>query len=169
MTMIAKGKHEALAIQWSQVTAHEKSGNEEIRVLFEIVGDEDNGKTITWYGYFTDKTAERTVESLRYMGWAGQNILDIQGLDKNKVQLVIEHDDYSGQPKAKVAWVNRLVSVYMGTPMDEVKKKAFADRMKGLVLASKQSGGSSPNTNKGSGADFPHGANAPKDDIDLGL
>lgn len=158
--MISQGKHEALAIEWSQVTQNEKSGREEMRVLFELCGGEHNGETITWYGYFTEKTAERTLESLRYMGWAGTDITDIQGLDQKRVQLVIEHDDYNGKTRTKVAWVNRVNAVFMGTPMDDAKKKAFAARMKGLVLASKQSA-SSPN-DRGSGTEFAHGANAPK-------
>jgi hypothetical protein len=170
--MIAAGKYEAIAIQSSQVTQNEKSGKEEIRVLFQLDPAEDGkgGETITWYGYFTEKTAERTLESLRYMGWAGDDVTDIQGLDKNKVQLVIEHDEYQGKTKAKVAWVNRLQAVYMGTPMGGDAKASFAKRMKGLVIASKQAASSSPNASKGGAGqgndDFPHGHNE-KPKVDL--
>jgi hypothetical protein len=168
--MLAEGKYRARAVEWSQVTENERTGNEEIRTLFQITEEgPDSGSNITWRGYFTEGTAERTIESLRYMGWTGNDITDIQGLDANEVQLVIKHEEYEGKPQAKVAWVNRLAQVYMGQPMSADKKKAFAARMKGLVVASAQGTRSSPNPTAPAtgqsdampGADFPFGANAP--------
>jgi hypothetical protein len=169
--MLAEGKYRARAVEWSQVTAHEKTGNEEIRVLFEIADGDAKGQTITWRGYFTEGTAERSIESLRFMGWASDDITDVQGLDTNEVQLVIKHELFEGKVQVKVAWVNRANNFYMGTPMDDGKKQAFAARMKGLVLATKGAAGagptprSSPNPPaRGAAADpggFPFGANAP--------
>ena len=170
--MLAEGKYTARAIEWSQVTQHEETGNEEIRVLFGLEG----GQTITWRGYFTEKTAERTIESLRYMGWQGDDITNVDGLDANEVQLVIKHEEYQGKTQVKVAWVNRLSGVFVGTPMDASRKQAFAQRMKGLVLATKGAAGAAPTrapggpkpatTNGpagggGAAGDFPFGANAP--------
>lgn len=160
--MLAEGKYKARAIEWSQVTQHEKTGNEEIRVLFGIEGGDASGQTITWRGYFTEATAERSIESLRYMGWTGDDITDIQGLDANEVQLVIKHEQYEGKTQVKVAWVNRAQSVYVGTPLDASKKQAFAQRMKGLVLATKGTAGSNPTRQAaGSGDSFPYGHNQP--------
>ena len=42
--MLAEGKYKARAIEWSQVTPHEKTGNEEIRVMFGVT---DSAETIT--------------------------------------------------------------------------------------------------------------------------
>lgn len=160
--MIAEGKHEALAIQWSQVTEHEKTGNEEIRVMFEVCGGESNGERATWRGYFTEKTAERTLESLRYMGWDGDDVTNIQGLDNNKVQIVVEHELWDGKVQVKIQWVNRLFAVHQGTPMGQSKKAEFSKRMKELVLASKVSVTKSAAKHD----DFPHGHNE-KPKVDL--
>lgn len=172
--MLAKGKYRARAIEWSQVTEHEKTGNEEIRVLFGVPDEEgeETGRTITWRGYFTEGTAERTVESLRYMGWTGDDITNVQGLDANEVQIVVEHEEYQGKTQVRVAWVNRLQGVYAGQPMSAEKKMAFSQRMKGLVMATKPgpgaarqpaagAGSTRQGAPAGSGADFPFGENAP--------
>jgi hypothetical protein len=160
--MLAEGKYRARAVEWSQVTQHEKTGNEEIRALFEIADGELKGQTITWRGYFTEGTAERTVESLRYMGWAGDDITDIQGLSANEVQIVIKHEEWEGKMQAKVAWVNRANNVYMGTPMDAARKTAFANRMKGLVVSSKQNLAKAPVDRNGEApGDFNFGHNVP--------
>lgn len=177
--MLAKGKYRARAIEWSQVTEHAKTGTEEIRVLFQVTDEgEFNGHHITWRGYFSEQTAERTIESLRYLGWSGDDVTNIQGLDANEVQIVVEHEEYQGKTQVKIAWVNRLASVYVGQPMSDAKKMAFKDRMKGLVMATRQTsgaarqpapGGPRPPANAGrqpppagSGGDFPFGANAPE-------
>ena len=161
--MLAEGKYTATAVEHSQVTLHEKTGNEEIRVLCEILDEGDaKGVTRTWHGYFTEKTAERTIESLRYMGWKGDDITNISLEPGTKFQIVIKHEEYEGKTQEKIAWINRLQSVYVGQPMDASRKSSFASRMKGLVLASKQPGSPSPNS-KGPAAneDFPFGANEP--------
>lgn len=162
MTMLPEAKYKARAIEWSQVTAHEKTGNEEIRVLVEVTDGEHKGQQRTWRGYFTEGTAERTVESLRYFGWAGDDITDVQGLDANEVQIVIKHEQWEGKLQEKIAWINRLSSVYIGTPLDAAKKADFAKRMKGLVVASKSAIGSSPNpkpAGTGKAEDFNFGHN----------
>lgn len=161
------GKKKARAVEWSQVRPNENSGNEEIQVLFQFTGDDDpdKGKTLTYYGYFTDGTAERTIEALRLCGWDGDDITNVQDLNRNEVQLVVEQEekqDGSGM-RDRIKWVNRLHGVYIGTPMGDTQKAAFKKRMQALVIASKQGGPRKPATvgSAGSGTDFPHGHNAP--------
>lgn len=161
--MLAEGKYTATVSEHSQVTLHEKTGNEEIRVLCEIVDEGDaKGALRTWRGYFTEGTAERTVESLRYMGWKGDDITNIV-LEKGvKFQIVIKHEEYEGKIQEKVAWINRLQSVYVGQPMDDARKRSFAQRMKGLVLATRNGERSTPNAKPAANDDsFPFGANQP--------
>lgn len=172
MPLLPEAKYKARAIEWSQVTENENSHNEEIRVLFEITDGDFKGTQRTWRGYFSEKTAERTLESLRYMGWTGDDITDVQGLDANEVQIVIGHEMYEDKLQEKIQWVNRLAGVFVGTPMNDARKMAFKERMKGLVMASKQPAARSPQQQQraaasggGAGAaggdeSFPFGANA---------
>lgn len=164
--MIAEGKYRAKAVEHSQVTENENSGNEEIRVLCEITEEgEYKGQARTWYGYFTELTAERTVESLRYMGWKGDDITAIKLEPGVEFQIVIKHEESRKEPgkmRDRIAFVNRLQSVYVGQPMSDTKKASFAKRMKGLVLASKNGERSTPNPKApAADDDFPFGHSAP--------
>jgi hypothetical protein len=65
------GTYKARAI--SADFGESEKGTQFIAVTFviEFAGDGDSpgtSETITWFGYCTDKTSERTIESLRYCG-----------------------------------------------------------------------------------------------------
>lgn len=115
------------------------NGTEQVGVSFRITQGEHLGTTLTWYGFFnTDENAQRAIKSLRACGWAGDDLSNLQGIDTNEVNIVVEIDEYEGQQRNKVAWVNGA-GVAMKNVMNDAQKKAFAARMKGLVLASKGS------------------------------
>lgn len=110
-------------------------GTEEIAVEFEILTEGAHVERITWHGYFSDKTWERTVESLRYMGWEGNDLADVQGLDMNEVELVVEDEEYQGKVYAKVRWVNRMGGLAIKAPLTGDKAKAFAASMRDKIKA----------------------------------
>jgi len=117
-------------------------GNPQVGVDFELLEGPDAGRHITWYGYFTDATFDRTVESLRLCGWIGDDLDNLQGIDTNDVMLVIEHEpDQDGVIRARVRWVNAIGGVAMANRFDADAARSFAQRMKGRVMALKQGGG----------------------------
>lgn len=117
------------------------TGKEQVAVIFKILAPGFEGKHITWFGYFTDKTADRTIESLRICGWAGSDLSDLSGIDTNEVELVIANEEYEGKTISKVRWVNRAGGVGLAAPMSPEKAKAFAAKMKGAVLRYDQANG----------------------------
>lgn len=133
--MIQPGRYKAKAIDWKLgVTSN---GNEQIGVLFQL----DDGQTLTWYGHFTEKTAERTLESLEHMGWDGVDITNPVGLDANDVQLVIEHEvsEKDGKTYPKVRWVNRLGGgLGIKEELTGGALMNFKQRMQGAVMARRQ-------------------------------
>src|SRR3954462_1979761 len=71
----------------------------QVVVNFEIVDEgEQKGRRIAWIGYFTEATTERTIQALRYCGFRGDDLAAAitQKLDQ-KVQIVVEHDEYQGK------------------------------------------------------------------------
>jgi hypothetical protein len=148
-TLIPSGRHKARAVEADFGLT--KGGKEQVAVLFEITDGPSKGHTITWYGFFTDtvdrggKTlAERTIDSLRACGCAFPrgNLGDLTGLDANEIVLVIEHEDdvdEHGQvrgARARVRFVNAPgAGLALGTRMDEGARRAFAMKMRGLVLS----------------------------------
>ncbi len=145
---------------------------EQVVVDFVLLNDDNTeGTHIAWYGYFTEKTMDRTIESLRICGWTGDDLTNLAGIDANEVELVIGQEPYDGKMYTKVRWVNRPgggVSIKAPLPPDAAK--SFAARMRGQILAHDKKAGlpkvrtpvASPNPPPHSDADAPIG---PNDDI----
>lgn len=132
--MIEEGSWKARACEGT--LAYTNGGNDQIAIDFALLEGPDIGAHITWYGYFTDDTFERTIESLRLMGWGGTDLSDLEGIDSNEVRLVIAHEpDLQGELRARVKWVNGLGGIAVKSRMDAGASAAFAQRMKGRILA----------------------------------
>jgi hypothetical protein len=112
-------------------------GTEQVAVEVEILEGEQAGRFMTWFGFFTDKTSERTVESLRLLGWQSDDISRLEGLGSRRVAIVVEHETYQGKTSAKIQWINRLggLGVKLKAPMDDAAKRKFAARMKSFAKA----------------------------------
>ncbi len=140
MAMIPEGKYQARAEHWK--LGESANGNESVAVDFKFV-DPALG-TILWFGYFSDKSYERTVESLRHCGWKGNDVLELDtpqaDLNTNEVELVIQHETYEGKTRARVAWVNGLgrAGVNVVTPLAVERRAAFQQRMKANILSIEQ-------------------------------
>jgi len=75
--MIPKGTYRARATEAE--FGFTNTGTEQVAVLFEVVEDgEFQGERITWFGFFTDATSERTIQALRVCGWAGDDLGDLR-------------------------------------------------------------------------------------------
>jgi hypothetical protein len=172
--MITEGTWKARATEGA--LGYTQGGSEQVGVSMQLLDGPDEGKHITWYGYFTEKTVERTIESLRLMGWEGDSLADLTGIDRNDVFIVIEHEaDQQGEIRAKVRWVNGGGGVQMKDRLDEGAAVAFAERMKGAVLAAKSrvkgaAPGTRPANNNGAAAASraaSGGREIPRDDTDI--
>lgn len=119
------------------------SGKEQIAVMFELVGDHA-GQTITWFGYFTENTVDRTLDSLRHCGWDSDNIAELDNLNANEVELVLDEEEYEGKVRTKVKWVNRPARLMMKEQMTPAAAAAFAQRLRGKTVAHKQKYGAQP-------------------------
>lgn len=117
------------------------TGKEQVAVEFETLTEGADVKSITWFGYFTENTWERTIESLRYCGWKGEDLSDLSGLDANEVDLVIEDEEYQGNTYAKVQWVNRRGGLALKAPLTVERAKSFAASMKDKIKALEASKG----------------------------
>lgn len=113
--MIAAGKHYGIAKrETADVGRTPNTGTQFVLVTFDLLNPDDklSGESVSWQGWLTDKTSERTIQSLLYCGWDGEDWDTFEGIDRNKVELVVEHEEYEkdGQMRtaAKVAWVNQI-------------------------------------------------------------
>lgn len=136
------GNYRARALDMQLGTA--STGTEQVAVEFELLDEPHVGMRVPWYGYFTDASAERTMESLRIAGWKSDDLTDKSGLGETEVSLKIGPEPYQGKTTTKVQFVNRLGGIAMKTPMVGDAAKAFAAKMKGLAVKSRQANGSKP-------------------------
>lgn len=140
-----------------------------VGVGFTILEGPNEGQSITWYGYLTEKTLQRTMEALGYCGWQGDMLDDLTGITDNDVYLVVEHEpDQNGELRAKVRWVNSGGGVAVKNRLNAAEASDFAQRMRGQVMAARQRAGApapggSSAANSGAGRDFNPSNNA--DDI----
>lgn len=112
-----------------------RSGKEQVAVEFELLDEGFVGRRITWYGYFTEKTTERTLRTLRTCGWLGMDLTDLAGIESNEVSLVIENQEYEGRTIPRVQWVNAVGGMGTRPPMPADKQRALAQRMKAALVA----------------------------------
>jgi hypothetical protein len=178
--MISKGRHRALvraAEDGIQVVPEDGQKAGYVAVCFDLSDPNDGyyGWSITAFLYLTDKTIDRTVESLRHMGWGSDDLADLPGLAAagqlaTEVELVIDHEEWEGKWRAKVKWVNRVGggTVKLEKALKGNDLTAFSAQMKSRIRAAsagKPSGGSR-SSGGGSGGQAPH-PNAPDglDDI----
>jgi len=101
------------------------------------------GKTITWFGFLeaSDKAFEIAMEGLRTAGWKGDDLANMTMLTEEtspEVVLVVGHEEYEGKTSAKVKFINSMGGMSLKGALQPDQARAFADRMKGRVLAFNQ-------------------------------
>jgi hypothetical protein len=80
------------------------------QVIVKFATSTEGGQDEIW-GYFalTDKAAQYTVEKVRAMGFTGNDIEQLndgQCCVGNPCSVTVEHEEYNGKVRAKVAFVN---------------------------------------------------------------
>lgn len=169
--MKLNGNYQAIAKEF--VFGRAGTGAEQVVVSFEIAEGEAKGQRITWRGFFTEKTHERTLESLEYAGWDGVSLQRLDGLGSKPCVLVIEDEEgQDGKMYPKVKWVNSLGGgVSVKERMESAEVANLEERMKGIMLERKQrtaaaNGGRAAVTEKGARAKR---MREPGDDDEIGF
>ena len=149
--MLDEGNYKAVAV--STGLGVSGTGTEQIGIMFRT----SEGVAVGYRGYFTEKTTERTIQSLRNCGWNGNDLsvftetneAECVKLLPNEVEIVVEHKPPmtpEGRTYAEVKWVNKIGSgvVTMKDKLDANRARAFAERMKGACLAVPAQSGGAP-------------------------
>jgi hypothetical protein len=105
------------------------------------------GTRIPWNGWLSERSAKRSVDSLRASGctFPGDNYEDFSGIGTKDVILVVETDEYEPPPteenpspkptkRSRVAWVNETQRSF-GVAMEDGEKKAFLAGLKNTVAS----------------------------------
>ncbi len=112
--LIPEGTYRAQAVDGH--LGYTSKNNEQVVVRFAIVGGPHDGESVQWFGFFTDACFDRTIRSLRYCGWQGDDVADLTGIDANEVDIVVGHNEYKGKITPRVSWVNQVGGLSGMTP-----------------------------------------------------
>jgi hypothetical protein len=125
-----------------------KDGKPQVLVNFEIIDGPYAQRRVPWWGSFNSKLPEgsqakmtpmqRTIQSLRFCGWVGDDIMDAVNQDLgNEVSIDVEHSQSADgkYTNAKVSWVNKAggSQVMISKPMDKNSLVRFSAAIKNVA------------------------------------
>ena len=136
---IQPGKYRARAQADSVQFGESSKGTEQIAITFDLLDESDapSGQTITWIGFFSEKTEARTIESVGHCGWdMATGPSNAHRVADNVVELDIQNEEYEGKVRTKVQWVNRIGAKFaFERPMDQNQKGSLFARIKARSAA----------------------------------
>jgi hypothetical protein len=104
----------------------------QVGVLLEFSDGPYKGTSLTWYGFFTDKTRAGTIRALRTLGWAGDDLSDLSSVRGEAPCTIQTEPDLEGVVRARVRFIGGG-TIAMKTTMSDDQKKAFAASMKAFA------------------------------------
>ncbi len=146
---LAKCIDDTSAIRWGI----SKNGIGQLALTFELVDADGNFTGDTIDGAFSldeKKNAKGTSaytiteKALRNCGWKTGTLEDLSGINDNVVELDIQWEEYEGNNRLRIKWVNRPGGhrLTFQNSMSPADVKALAARFRGASEASKPKGGS---------------------------
>ena len=131
--MIPAGTYEAQAISDAVFSKSSKKGTEQVVVTLAVITAEGGG-SIDWISYLSEAAIGRTTEALIAMGYDFANNASVR---TNKVSIVVEHEEYEGQLRARVKWVNSLDTAARYNVMTGTEESLVKARLKAAALSLK--------------------------------
>jgi hypothetical protein len=144
---IQDGKYRGKAKASAPILIESGKGTPGISVEIAFLDPALAGASLTWTGWLSDGAFDRTVESLRILGWAGAELDNVSGLDANEVEVVVKAEEYDGNWYPRIQFINRLGGA-LGAPMAPDKAKKFAAAMRARIQALDAAKGTSKPTNQ---------------------
>lgn len=106
----------------------------QVAILLEFVEGPYAGQSLTWYGFFTEKTKTGTMRALRLLGLTGNDISDLSTVRGNAPCVVVTEPDLQGVARAKVRFIGGG-ALALKNVMSEEQKKAFAASMSAFAAS----------------------------------
>jgi hypothetical protein len=119
------------------------TGTMQVVLHFEITDGEFRGRRLPWFGYFTDDSWTRTMDSLEIAGFEGDDVEQFAKQEVDKlVSITVDHNEYEGKTRARVAWVNKPGGgvVKVSNPLDSKGLRLLASKLKAKQDKRRKSG-----------------------------
>lgn len=129
---IPPGVYKGRAIAGTEQYGTTSNGNDQIVLDLELP---DIGEKVSCFLVFSDKSAPYSVERLRALGWRGDDLSRLDGIDANEVDVEVRYEEYKGERKMKVE-IRTSGGVVLKDKLDDKGKRAFAAKYAQLAKAS---------------------------------
>jgi hypothetical protein len=129
---IDPGTHRGRGIAGTEQYGTTSNGNDQIVVDLDLF---DIGEKVSTFLVFSDKSAPYSIERLRALGWSGNDLANLTGIDQNEVSVEVKYETYQGEEKMKVQILTGG-GVVLKDKLDDKGKKAFASKYKALAASS---------------------------------
>jgi hypothetical protein len=106
-----------------------KNANDQIVLDLDLL---DLGERVSTFLVFSEKAAPWSIKRLRALGWTGDSLADLTGIDSSEVDVEVKYEEYNGELKMKVQIIVGG-TVTLENQFDDKAKKAFAAKHAALV------------------------------------
>lgn len=121
-----KGRGVEGSIQIGQTT----NGNDQMILDVHLT---EVGETVPIFLYFTESSAPWSIKRLRALGWTGDDLSAVTGIDTNEVNVQVKYEMYNNKMRMKAEIVVPGGSFKLENAYDDKAKRAFAARFANLV------------------------------------
>lgn len=130
--LIPEGDYKARAVRSYCATSNTK-GTPYLNLTFRLLEGDLAGTEVDAQLYVTPKTEAGFVKDLRTLGYRGHNPDELDQLDEvaivdflpNDVSIKVQHEEFNGQPRVRVRWINPFVKRAAGGGLFGSMKAAF--------------------------------------------
>lgn len=126
---IEAGTYRGRGIAGSEQYGKTSNGNDQIVIDLEL----ESGERVSTFLVFSDKAAKYSMDRLRALGWKGNDLTDLTGIDQNEVAVEVKYEEYQGEEKMKVQ-IRTGSGVVLKETLDANAKKAFGAKYKALAV-----------------------------------
>lgn len=144
MSKVANGTYSAVVVpvtvdgveKYAQLGLSKRKGTKQILMMLKLTSGEFKGVALPWFGYFSEDSAERTVQALRLCGFTGQDIFDVETQKMTEqVQVTVENETFEGKTQSRIAWINDpdYVPEIETKPLGKTDRDALKAALKGLL------------------------------------
>ncbi len=136
---IAAGTYKARGVEGSVEYGHSSTGNEQCSLLLAFSTPPLEGRTLTTFLSFADKSMPYTLDRFVALGWTrGTDDPKFPGISKNEVDVEIRYETYNGREQMRVEIWTGGGRPAMKAPMSPQEVRGLASK---IARASKLDGG----------------------------
>ena len=107
------------------------TGTRQLAILFEVSRGSFEARRFTWYGFLNTRgNAKRCAEVMHICGYDGRSLRSM--LDK-EVDIVLRHEEFNAKTYARVAYVNRVVTLALKETLFDEEKQEVLNRLNLLL------------------------------------